>query len=295
MTPFLESTFRRSPSTSSALGGVALISTFVALFITDVFSDGARISGIGTWIGATVVVWLGCAARGLHPPVPRAEEVPRRPPQVERPRRAEIPDSLSACGTTWIVGPSPTLSVGHGGVDFASGAIPALIPFLVAEFDLGYVAAGALLLALTASSSLVQPLFGYWSDRRGALWLLPGGLALAAVGTAFVALAPACRDRPGGDVRCRDRDLGLSPRGREVRGVRIERRSARAACRSSTSEVTSATPSARSSSRRSSSGSGSRVVPWPRSRPSSSPLRSFGRFRASRAFDPVGGRPRAVG
>ena len=84
-----------------------------------------------------------------------------------------------------------TLSVGHGGVDFASGAIPSLIPFLVVEFDLGYAAAGALMLALTASSSLVQPLFGYWSDRRGALWLLPAGLALAAVGTALVALAPA--------------------------------------------------------------------------------------------------------
>jgi len=75
-------------------------------------------------------------------------------------------------------------------VDFTSGAIPALIPFLVAEFDLDYVAAGALMLAVTASSSLVQPLFGLWSDRRGALWLLPAGLALAAVGTAAVALAP---------------------------------------------------------------------------------------------------------
>jgi FSR family fosmidomycin resistance protein-like MFS transporter len=84
-----------------------------------------------------------------------------------------------------------TLSLGHGGVDFASGAIPSLIPFLVVKFGLGYAAAGALMLALTASSSLVQPLFGYWSDRRGALWLLPGGLALAAVGTALVAIAPA--------------------------------------------------------------------------------------------------------
>ena len=83
-----------------------------------------------------------------------------------------------------------TLSAGHGGVDFASGAIPALIPFLVAEFDLDYVAAGGLMLAVTASSSLVQPLFGLWSDRRGALWLLPGGLALAALGTGLVALSP---------------------------------------------------------------------------------------------------------
>lgn len=84
-----------------------------------------------------------------------------------------------------------TLSAGHGGVDFTSGAIPALIPFLVAEFDLDYVAVGVLMLAVTASSSLVQPLFGLWSDRRGALWLLPGGLALAAVGMALVAVAPA--------------------------------------------------------------------------------------------------------
>ena len=58
LTPFLESTLRRNQSTSAAVGGVALISTFVALLITDVFSDGLDISGIGTWIGATVVVWV---------------------------------------------------------------------------------------------------------------------------------------------------------------------------------------------------------------------------------------------
>ena len=39
------------------------------------------------------------------------------------------------------------------------------------------------MLAVLVSSSLVQPLFGLWSDRRGAMWLLPGGLALAAIGT----------------------------------------------------------------------------------------------------------------
>jgi uncharacterized membrane protein YvlD (DUF360 family) len=58
MTPFLASVMRRNANGSKALGGVALISTFVALLITDIFSDGLSISGIGTWIGATVVVWL---------------------------------------------------------------------------------------------------------------------------------------------------------------------------------------------------------------------------------------------
>ena len=59
LTPFLASTLRRNQSSSAALGGVALISTFVALLITDVLSDGVSISGIGNWIAATVIVWLG--------------------------------------------------------------------------------------------------------------------------------------------------------------------------------------------------------------------------------------------
>jgi len=58
MTPFLASVMRRNSTGSKALGGVALISTFVALVITDILSDGLSISGIGTWIGATVIVWL---------------------------------------------------------------------------------------------------------------------------------------------------------------------------------------------------------------------------------------------
>ena len=83
-----------------------------------------------------------------------------------------------------------TLSVGHLAVDFASGAVPALLPFLAAEFDLSYTATAAVMLSALVSSSLVQPLFGLWSDRRGAMWLLPGGVALAAVGVGAAAVAP---------------------------------------------------------------------------------------------------------
>jgi MFS transporter, FSR family, fosmidomycin resistance protein len=82
------------------------------------------------------------------------------------------------------------LSGGHLAVDFASGSVPALIPFLSDRFRLGYALAALLLLAVTVSSSLVQPLFGLWSDRRGALWLIPGGVMLAAVGIGGAAVAP---------------------------------------------------------------------------------------------------------
>ena len=83
------------------------------------------------------------------------------------------------------------LSGGHFAADFASGSVPALIPFLTDKFDLNYALAAVLLLAVTVSSSLVQPLFGFWSDRRGALWLIPGGVLLAAVGVGGAAVAPA--------------------------------------------------------------------------------------------------------
>jgi FSR family fosmidomycin resistance protein-like MFS transporter len=83
------------------------------------------------------------------------------------------------------------LSAGHFATDFANGALPALLPFLVERFGLSYTLAGALVLASAASSSLVQPLFGAWSDRRGALWLLPSGVALAGIGIALAAAAPA--------------------------------------------------------------------------------------------------------
>jgi FSR family fosmidomycin resistance protein-like MFS transporter len=82
------------------------------------------------------------------------------------------------------------LSGGHLAVDFASGSVPALIPFLTDRFHLGYALAAMLLLAATASSSLVQPLFGLWSDRQGALWLIPGGTILAAVGVGLAAVSP---------------------------------------------------------------------------------------------------------
>src|SRR6476646_11530225 len=79
---------------------------------------------------------------------------------------------------------------GHLAVDFASGSVPALIPFMTDKFDLGYALSALLLLAATASSSLVQPLFGLLSDRRGALWLIPGGTLLAAVGVGLAAIVP---------------------------------------------------------------------------------------------------------
>ncbi len=83
------------------------------------------------------------------------------------------------------------LSGGHLATDFASGSLPALLPFLHDRFHLSYTLAAVLILASSISSSVIQPLFGFWSDRRGALWLLPAGVALAGIGIALAADAPS--------------------------------------------------------------------------------------------------------
>lgn len=81
------------------------------------------------------------------------------------------------------------LSLGHMFSDATQVAVPALLPFLVREQGISYAAAGTLVLASTAASSVVQPLFGHFSDRRSFAVLMPLGLALGALGIALVGVA----------------------------------------------------------------------------------------------------------
>jgi len=76
-------------------------------------------------------------------------------------------------------------------VDFAGGALPALLPFLKDRFGLSYTLVAVLVLASSVSSSVIQPLFGLWSDRRGAIWLLPAGVAVGGIGIAVAAASPS--------------------------------------------------------------------------------------------------------
>lgn len=39
-------------------GGIALVSTFVGLLLTMLFTDSLRISGLATWIIAPLIVWV---------------------------------------------------------------------------------------------------------------------------------------------------------------------------------------------------------------------------------------------
>ncbi|MEN6466021.1 MAG: MFS transporter [Syntrophaceae bacterium] len=82
------------------------------------------------------------------------------------------------------------LSLGHLVTDIYQGALPAILPFLKDHLDLTYTAAGVILMTANFTSSLVQPVFGYISDKKGKAFLLPLGCLLAGAGLALVPLSP---------------------------------------------------------------------------------------------------------
>lgn len=77
------------------------------------------------------------------------------------------------------------LSIGHLVVDVNQGALPALLPFLIAEHHLSYAAAAGIVFAANIASTVIQPLFGYGADRFNKPWLLPIGLVMAGLGLAL--------------------------------------------------------------------------------------------------------------
>jgi len=83
------------------------------------------------------------------------------------------------------------LSFGHMCTDIVQGALPALLPFLKERFSLSYAVTGSLLMAAHLTSSVIQPFFGYVTDRRPFPALLPLGLAVSGLGVALVPLAPS--------------------------------------------------------------------------------------------------------
>ncbi|MCW2516475.1 MAG: hypothetical protein JWR11_5517 [Mycobacterium sp.] len=54
---------------SAFLGGIGLVSTLAALILASVLTNGLSIRGIGSWVAATVVVWLVTAVATLVLPM----------------------------------------------------------------------------------------------------------------------------------------------------------------------------------------------------------------------------------
>lgn len=81
------------------------------------------------------------------------------------------------------------LIVGHLITDTTQGALPILLPMLQENLGLTYAASGAIMMTMQLTSSVIQPLFGYLTDRYSLRWLLPVGVGISGLGFACLGLA----------------------------------------------------------------------------------------------------------
>lgn len=80
------------------------------------------------------------------------------------------------------------LSLGHMVTDIYQGALPATLPFLKDKLGLSYTMTGVILMMANFTSSILQPLFGFYSDRKEKAALLPIGLLAAGIGYSLLAV-----------------------------------------------------------------------------------------------------------
>jgi len=80
------------------------------------------------------------------------------------------------------------LSLGHLVTDVYQGSLPAILPFQKENLSLSYTMTGVILMASNITSSLIQPLLGYISDKQEKALLLPIGCLCAGVGFSLLSL-----------------------------------------------------------------------------------------------------------
>ncbi|MGD0276073.1 MAG: MFS transporter [Syntrophales bacterium] len=80
------------------------------------------------------------------------------------------------------------LSLGHMVTDIYQGALPAILPYIKENLSLSYTVTGIILMAANFTSSIIQPLFGFFSDRSKKPLLLPVGCLCAGAGLSLLAL-----------------------------------------------------------------------------------------------------------
>lgn len=82
-----------------------------------------------------------------------------------------------------------TMGFAHGASDFYSGMVPLLIFAIVSAHHLSPLYQGAIGFLWYLTSSIVQPLFGAYSDRAGRWWFLPASVALTVFAVSFIGVA----------------------------------------------------------------------------------------------------------
>lgn len=99
------------------------------------------------------------------------------------------------------------LVLAHTATDINQGAVPVLLPFLIAQNHLSYAAAATIVFAVNCASTVSQPGFGWLADRLSRPWLILVGLMLAGIGLSAMGVVPTYQLLLAAGVVC---GLGVS-------------------------------------------------------------------------------------
>jgi FSR family fosmidomycin resistance protein-like MFS transporter len=81
--------------------------------------------------------------------------------------------------------------LGHTTVDSTQNILPVVLPLMQTQFGLSYAQVGLAAAVLTISSSMIQPVFGWISDRWGIQWFIPAGIVWTGVLMGVLGLVPS--------------------------------------------------------------------------------------------------------
>ena len=82
------------------------------------------------------------------------------------------------------------LTFAHLVNDLNQGVLPVMVAFLN-HHGLSLALAATLTLAANLLGSIIQPLFGYLSDKRTTPWVIPAAVVVSTAGTALIGIAPS--------------------------------------------------------------------------------------------------------
>jgi FSR family fosmidomycin resistance protein-like MFS transporter len=118
---------------------------------------------------------------------------------VEGKYLAQIPADGSFAGTTFAEKMEPPekiqyqglilLSLGHLVIDLTVAAMPVILPFIKEALNLSYAMAGTIIMVFSLTSSVIQPAFGYLTDRKSLIWFVPLGCLVATSGLSLLGWA----------------------------------------------------------------------------------------------------------
>jgi FSR family fosmidomycin resistance protein-like MFS transporter len=109
-------------------------------------------------------------------------------PAVAAPPSAPSSASVGAQGTA--LGILGAMSVCHGLNDLMQSVLPAVYPILKETYRLDFGQVGLMTFANQATASLLQPLIGFFTDKRPKPFSLPIGMGFTLVGLLMLAFAP---------------------------------------------------------------------------------------------------------